>query len=285
MINITLPVGRAIRGSVHKGYDKDGTGKPLVVKHGPNAGQPRVEFFFTVAVPKIPGHSHWRQTDWGSQIWALGQQSFPRVYETPGFAWKIVDGDSTVPNKEGNRPCDAEGAPGNWLLRLSGGYAPRVYQRDASGKVQQVPSDMELVKLGHFIQAYITVASNESAQTPGLYLNHSMVLHVGYGPEITVGPDANAVFGAAPVQLPPGASAVPQVTAPPLAAAPVVPPAAVPVAVAPNPAILAPVLPPAAPPPVVAKRMTDKAGGASYEDWIKQGWTDALLVQHGYMLP
>lgn len=284
MTNVTLPVGRAIRGSVHKGYDKDGTGKPLVVKHGPNAGKPRVEFFFTVAVPKTPGHTHWNQTEWGQQIWAVGQQAFPRVYETPGFAWKILDGDSNVPNKEGHRPCDMEGAPGNWLVRLSGGYAPRVYQRDANGKVQQVPSDVEVVKLGHFIQAHITVESNKSVQTPGLYLNHSMVLHVGYGPEITVGPDANAVFGNAPTALPPGASTTPQLSAPPLA--PVAAAAtAAPVAVAPNPAILAPVLPPAAPPPVAAKRMTEKAGGAPYESFIQQGWNDALLVQHGYMLP
>ena len=46
------------------------------------------------------------------------------------------------------------------------------------------------------------------------------------------------------------------------------------VAVAPNPAFLDP-------PP--ARAMTDKAA-ASYEAYIGSGWTDAQLVQHGYML-
>ena len=60
-----------------------------------------------------------------------------------------------------------------------------------------------------------------------------------------------------------------------------------------NPAFLAP--PVAAAPPVVAappplpaapaRTLTAKAAGASYADLIKAGWTDALLVQHGMMLP
>ena len=31
--------------------------------------------------------------------------------------------------------------------------------------------------------------------------------------------------------------------------------------------------------------MTPKAGGATYEQMIAAGWTDALLIQHGHMLP
>ena len=30
--------------------------------------------------------------------------------------------------------------------------------------------------------------------------------------------------------------------------------------------------------------MTAKAAGASYETFIGQGWTDALLREHGYMV-
>jgi len=33
------------------------------------------------------------------------------------------------------------------------------------------------------------------------------------------------------------------------------------------------------------RQMTAAAGGHAYEAMIAQGWTDALLVQHGMMLP
>jgi len=137
-----------------------------------------------------------------------------------------------------------------------------------------------------------TVAGNESSQRPGLYLNHNMVALSGYGPEIVVGPDPTSVgFGAAP--LPPGASAVPTgafapaPAAPPVAPAPVAPPVAPapvapPVAVAPNPAFLAPP-PPAAPPAAPVRVMLPAANGASYEQLLAAGWTDAQMVQHGMM--
>jgi hypothetical protein len=46
--------------------------------------------------------------------------------------------------------------------------------------------------------------------------------------------------------------------------------------VQPHPAILQP---PAAP----IRQMTAKAAGATYEAMIAAGWTEALLVQHGYL--
>jgi len=39
-----------------------------------------------------------------------------------------------------------------------------------------------------------------------------------------------------------------------------------------------------APPPPM-RRMTAAANGATYDAMIAQGWTDALLIQHGMMLP
>lgn len=171
------------------------------------------------------------------------------------------------------------------------------------------------------MEANFTVESNNSTQTAGLYLNHSMVCFRGYGAEITFGPDvASAGFGKAP--LPAGASAVPLggTPMPPLpngaAAAPVpmsapvagatppppmayAPPVAAPVPVVPNvgfvqvpppagpvvmpppPSIPAVAVPPPAPP---VRQMTAAAGGATYESMIAAGWTDALLVQHGMML-
>jgi hypothetical protein len=38
-------------------------------------------------------------------------------------------------------------------------------------------------------------------------------------------------------------------------------------------------------PAVPVRRMTPAAGATTYEQYIAAGWTDALLVQHGMMLP
>ena len=54
--NITTPVGRLVAGSPYKGSDKDAEGRPLVVKNGPDAGKPRLDFYFAVAIPKNLRH-------------------------------------------------------------------------------------------------------------------------------------------------------------------------------------------------------------------------------------
>lgn len=231
-VNITSPVGRIVAGSLYKASTTDADGKPLTFKSGPNAGQPRVNFYFGLAIPKIAGHTHWGQTDWGLKIWNAGNTAFPNIAQSPSFAWKITDGDSAVPNKRGNKPCENEGWRGNWVLRLSGGYAPKVYRQEGTGYVQIM--EAEAVKPGHFIEAFFTVDGNNSNQTPGVYLNHSMVCFRAYGPEINFGPDvAAAGFGAAP--LPAGASAVPLAGSapPPLPPGGFAPPHQLPVAGAP----------------------------------------------------
>ena len=50
-VNFTTPVGRLVAGSLYKGQDKDAEGRPLVVKNGPQAGQPRLDFYFAIAIP------------------------------------------------------------------------------------------------------------------------------------------------------------------------------------------------------------------------------------------
>lgn len=287
MTNILFPVGRMVQGNLYKGSDKDDKGQPRVVKSGPNKGTPFTQFYFAVAIPKQPGHTHWSQTEWGAKVYAVGAQAFPNFYQNPAMAWKIEDGDSTVPNKKNKRPCEQPGFPGHWIVKFSGGYAPRLYQRDATGQYQQMVQP-DAVKNGYYIQVNGSVAGNNSTESPGVYMNFDMVLFVGYGEEIVVGPDAASVFGGAAPALPPGASAVPVgVTSMPAAAPPT------PTPVAPNPAFLAP--PPAAvqvpvpaplpvpPVPVAARTMTAKAGGATYEQMVAAGWTDDTLRAHGYM--
>lgn len=279
VINITTPVGRLVFGSLYRANNKDYEGNPLVVKTGPNAGQPRSEYSFGVAIPKGT-EQHWNQTTWGAQIWNLAVRAWPAGQTgAPTFSWKITDGDSAVPNRKGNKPCDREGYKGHWVLGFSSDFAPKLFNANGT----EVLTAPDAIKLGYYVQVNGSVRSNESVGNPGMYLNHNMVALSGFGPEIVVGVDPTSVgFGQSP--LPPGASATPigGLVSSPASTTPALPPAGAappaPVAVVPNPAFLAP------PPPVAPARvMTAKANGATYEAMISAGWTDATLVQHGMM--
>ncbi len=322
-VNITSPVGRIVMGSLYDPSTTDAEGKPLVVKTGPNAGQPRVNYFFALAIPK-GAEPHWAHTPWGQQIWNVGNQAFPNAAQSPAFAWKIEDGDSQIPNKKGRKPCDNEGWRGHWILKFSGGFAPKVYQQEGAGYVQVMQKDF--CKPGYFVEVAFSVDGNGSQSQPGVYINHSMVCFRAYGQEITFGPDvASAGFGAAPlpagasmtppagaIPMPQAPAAAPAGYAPPpglpqvpgVAPAPLAPAGSVPMPYAPTPGAPAPipvtpnpgfvqVPPPAAapapmapPPAPVApvRQMTAAAQGIPYESYIAQGWNDAMLVQNGLML-
>jgi hypothetical protein len=215
---ILTPVGRLVAGSLYKGQTTDAEGRQLLVKNGPQAGQPRVDWFFAIAIPK-QGEQHWAQTPWGRTIWEVGHGAFPNGQaQSPQFAWKIVDGDSQIPNSKGQKPCDKEGYRGHWVLHWSSGFAPKIFNADGTQQITQP----DAVKLGYYIQVHGSVDGNGSSQKPGVYLNHSMVALAAYGPEIQVGPDAAAVGFGQGVALPPGASATPPAgsfnPAPPMAA-------------------------------------------------------------------
>ena len=321
-VNITSPVGRIVMGSLYDPSTTDAEGKPLVVKTGPNAGQPRVNYFFALAIPKGP-EPHWAHTPWGQQIWNVGNQAFPNAAQSPAFAWKIEDGDSQIPNKKGRKPCQNEGWPGHWILKFSGGFAPKVYQQEGAGYVQVMQKDF--CKPGYFVEVAFSVEGNGSQSQPGVYLNHSMVCFRAYGPEISFGPDvASAGFGAAP--LPAGASMTPLAGAIPMPQAPAAAPtmplppglpqvpgvapaplpqggfapmpsapapgAPAPIPVTPNPGFVQVPPPAAAPDPMASppapaapvRQMTAAAQGIPYESYVAQGWTDAQLVQNGLML-
>lgn len=291
-IPLTTPVGRLVAGSIYKGRTQNAEGAPLVYKSGPEAGKPRQEFYAAIAIPK-GGEQHWTATEWGAKIWQAGHAGMPSAGQNPKFAWKVTDGDSQVPNGKGNKPCDREGWPGNWILHFSSSYPMQVYNRDGSQKLTEV----DAIRLGYYVQIAGDVAFNGSAQQPGIYLNGGMIALSAFGEEIYIGPDASqAGFGAAP--LPAGASLTPPAGfAPPATAAgvpapaPTPMPAAAPAPVAPNPqftavppAAPAPVAPPPAAPVAPSRQMTAKAAGATFESFIASGWNEALLIEHGYLI-
>ena len=280
--SITTPVGRLVEGSLYKGNSVDANKQPLVFKRGANVGQPRTTYYFAVAIPKGT-ETHWNETAWGQVIFNVGKAAFPKRYQHPDFSWKIIDGDSTIPNQADRKPCDKEGFAGNWVLKFSRSYAPKVFNRDGS---KELPEE-GLVNLGDWVQVNSFVAGNESDQRPGVYLNHLMVSFSGYGERIIPRSSLDATtvgFGQAP--LPPEVSEVPLAAFVP---APVSTPTAVPTAVptsvstpavAPYPQILGvPPLPLGGIP-----RMTAKAQGATYDQFIASGWTDQQLIEHGMMV-
>lgn len=276
---VLFPVARFISGSLTAGRKEDYYGKPLTNKDG----TPAEDFSFGIAIPKAGGPANWWDTEWGKRILAIGQQAYPNGQtQSPSFSWKVNDGDSTVPNKKGNKMADMEGAPGHWVVFLSSRFAPKTF--DSRGATA-IPADH--IKRGHYVECLADVKGNGSQESPGVFVNHKLIAHAGFGPEIYSGPDASAVgFGsqalpvgasAAPVGGMAGAVAAPASAAPAVPGVPSAPTPAVPVT--PDPTLTAGAVAPAAP----AKRMTDKAGGASYESFIAKGWTDDLMVAQGFL--
>ncbi len=290
-INLTSPVGRIVQGELWKAQPV--LDKVTKLQKIGKDGRPMIQHYFALAIPKQPGHTHWAQTEWGQKIWAEGHRAHPNFAPHPTFSWKVEDGDSATPNKVGKKNCDREAFPGNWILKFRSGFPPKTYNANGS---EVVPADA--LKTGYYAQVNFGVEGN-TGDSPGVYLNPVMVALAGYGPEIVSGPDVSEAGFGQGVTLPPGASAVPVAALPLAPAAPAyVPPTGAPAApflptgvpgvnpssppVTPNPAFLGvPPPPPAAP----VRQMTAKAAGATYEQLIAANWTDALLVQHGLMLP
>lgn len=313
-VPLNTGVGRFIGGSCYTGSTTDDKGQPKVYKTGAKAGQPRTDYSVGIALPKTKGH--WaEEPGWGSVIWAEGHAAWPGGQaQRKDFAWKIVDGDSTEPNKKMKRPCDQAGYPGHWVLWF-GGTTPPPVAVAISGPAQWNDQPGTCMP-GDYIEIRGSVSSNESDQTAGMYLNIDAVCLRAYHPEGRIAGAqinlADAGFGATPLPagavvqpvgnaLPPAAPPAPGASpstpaAPPVPAspapAPVAPPAPVTTPVTPNAAILgapAPVtVPPApapspvvTPPPAPAVRML-KNGGV-YDDWIKAGWTDDSLRAAGHI--
>jgi hypothetical protein len=291
-IELITPVGRLIGGSLYEPQTTDQEGRLLVDK----AGNSMVKFWFILAIPKGT-ETLWSQTEWGAQIYRIGQLGWPQAYQSPSFAWKISDGDSTIPNRKGNAPCNKIGYPGNWIIRFSGGYAPVILK--IVNNTPTVWIDKNMILPGDYIQVRCDVKANDGSKgSPGLYLNPSHVAHAYYGTRIEIRNVASSMDiktinwgNGGPVPI--GASLTPvggMETMAPVAgnsvpaAQPYTPPAAAPapVTVTPHTGILNPPLPLAAtvaPAPGRVMLVND----FTYDQYIASGWTDAALIANGKM--
>lgn len=269
-INFTTPVGRFVLGSLYVPQTKDALGNALVFKTGADAGKPRSNYFFALAIAKN-GEQHWSQTSWGKIIWDTGHAAFPQGQaSSPAFAWKVIDGDSQVPNKRGTKPCDRTGYLGHWVLSFSSGFSQSLLADNG----RRVLTEENAINLGDYVQVAASVAGNKSQQQPGVFLNHVHVCLAGYGERIVVRQEVDpATAGFDNSSLPAGASRTPVSNfTPPVAPAPT---AAVAPMAPPHPAILTPA--------AVPRTMTPKANGIPYEVYTAGGWTDDRLIADGLM--
>lgn len=285
MTNLMTPVGRMVAGHPmeRNAVLDDRTNQP---KLGGD-GQPMFSTYIGIAIPK-GAETDWKETEWGRVIYAEGVAGWPNgEYRSPTFAWKITDGDSRVPNKKGKIPAEREGWAGHWILHVSTMLpGPRCFHAGAY-EPHQIIQRKEEIKRGDYIRLYLSVKGNAPSVSPGVYLNPELFELTRAGIQIaSEGANAAEAFGgAAPVmpanaqladQQPNTVMGMPeQFTAPPPA-------------VQPHTEFVTNAGQPAPPPPVVAPPATQHvmlpaAQGATYEQMIAAGWTDALLIQHGMM--
>jgi len=184
--------GRLVQGDVFKPQTLDMKGRPMTDKNG----NPKVQYFAGVAVAK--NAPDFQPAFQGMQSVAMAEFR-NQEYTRPLFAWKLADGD--LPEN-----ANKEGFPGHWVFRFSSGYPFRVVSKGAARPIV----NPEEVKRGYYVRVFFTVAANTDPQKPGLFLNGSIVELLGYGPEISAGPDAAALIAAAGGgYIPAGASHTP----------------------------------------------------------------------------
>lgn len=274
-VDILTPVGRIVGGhpmTAHPVTDS----KTGVAKMQKDGITPRMSTYIGLAIPK-GGETRWQDTEWGRQIELVAQTDWPRgEHRAPTFAWKILDGDSTVPNKKGKIPAEREGYAGHWVISASTELHVPCYHTGHYAPHEQIKRKEE-IKCGDYGRLYLNVKGNGSAESPGIYVNPTLFDLVRAGIEIvnTDGPDAAAVFGAVAAVVPANAQLDPAQSAP-------APPQAT-ANVEPHHGFVTGAGAPPPPPPAAQHIMLPAAGGMTYEQMIAAGWTDELLVQHGMM--
>jgi hypothetical protein len=171
-------------------------------------GQPRESVYFGLAVEK---------NTFNAQYWpnfaneAAG--AFPQGIP-PSFAYKITDGDGI--DGEGKPNNRHEGYAGHYVVNFSTeGFVPPVYKQEPNGSWRQLTA--EEISCGDYAAVCTVLKYNGqsgSQRKPGLYVNPTGLIHIGYGQKImTSSFDPNEKFANFQVQLPPGASATPLMNA------------------------------------------------------------------------
>ena len=267
-IDVLTPVARLVGGHPMRSNPKtDDHGKPKLAADG----TPQSETYIGIAIPKGP-ERHWSETVWGQQIHEQAVADWPRgEHGAATFAWKIVDGDSAVPNRKGIAPNTREGYPGHWVINASTQLPIKCYHAGRYSPHEQIQNEKE-IKPGDYCRVLLQVRGNGPvSQSPGIYVNPVLFELTRAGIEIVLssGPSAVDAFGGAAPVLPAGALVDKAVAAP----APV-----------PVPAPLAPahdflngpgVAPP--PPPAAPKVYTVQGQQYTAAQLLGFGWSQAQI--------
>lgn len=194
------PVARLIHGHPIKQNTRtdDVTKQPLIGKDG----QPVKEVYIGIAIPK-GSESDWKDTDWGKQI-MMAALDAENGYDSattrrPDFSFKVVDGDSDIPNKNGIAPNTDQYKRGHWVLNLTTRIPYPCYHVGKYSPLDAI-QDVNAIKLGDYVRVNIVAKGNKPAKSPGVYLNPNL-LELSRAGEAIIregsGPDAASVFGGA----------------------------------------------------------------------------------------
>lgn len=257
------PVARLIHGHpLKQNVRTDGvTKQPVLGKDG----QPIKEIYIGIAIPKT-GEADWKDTEWGKQI-VMAALDAENGYDAattrrPDFSWKVIDGDSDIPNKAGHAPNEDEYKRGHWVLHLNTRIPYNCYHVGKYNPLDAI-QDVNAIKLGDYVRVNIVAKGNKPSKTPGVYLNPNLLELSRVGEAIIregSGPDAASVFGgSAPAQVTP--------TPTPAAPAPATPPPATDLLVT--------------PPPVVEEKYSYNGAVYTKAQLLGMpGWSEELIAQH-----
>lgn len=229
------PVGRIVGGMLHEMFEKtkqDGTKVS--------------EFVVMLAMPVADPET----VALVARIKALGAAAFsakPHHLQRPDFAWKMIEGDSAIPNTEGKVPNTREGFPGHIILTLTTQYPFQTCGPNPNDLI-----DASTVKRGDWVRLAGNIVGNGRDDKPGIYANLRSAMFIRPGEEIQTASAvtaATAFGGLVPGQatpampgrtvmpgLPatasglPGVPGLPTAVAPAMPAAPPMPTATAPVA-------------------------------------------------------
>ena len=102
MSTFNTPLGRIVGGSLSSPQTED--------YQGNNLDKPK--YLVMLAIPKTdPGLA--AIVAHVKEVGKVGYAAKPGQSDRPDFAWKMIDGDSEVPNRKGDRPCTKEGYKGH----------------------------------------------------------------------------------------------------------------------------------------------------------------------------
>jgi len=279
MTDILFPEGRIVGGHPMKKNPVTKTNEAGVVVPVMQADgvTPATESYVGFAILKGQ-ETDWKQTPWGQLIVSAAQAGWPKgEFNAATFAWKVIDGDSQIPNKKGKKPCEREGYPGHWIINGSTRLNVKCFHVGQYDPMQQI-QDVNEINPGDYGRLVVQAKANNPSKSPGVYLNPTLFELTRKGPYIDLsgGPSAAEMFGGSQ-------SAANQQTLPQTPVAPginQIPPVQTPVAPAPAPDFLTPPTPTAPAPSTPAPSYNVNGTVCTKEQLIAAGWTEEQMAPY-----